>query len=267
MNKENQNQNKNNNDGNRSRNASGQYTTLSVSTFVFFTSVYTILKTQTKTKKQEIILFGVYILLILISQFAFSTTYISKKCTTDPTNPQYEFYPVFFHCVLPWSIIFGTIAVLLEVFPGWLMPFSNTFGYLVVRIMGVAELLNKMIKSDFYSSLSEKDNGLKKLSNAIQEIKYKDKSLFVNLFTSKNFDENMNIYSKMFDKSNKVQFEEYTEKFRYFVGIKEMISKTLWYVLSGLLATMIANVNLSAWECDHDIKDIDNIKEKISLQT
>ena len=145
------------------------------------------------------------------------------------------------------------------------MPFSNTFGYLVVRIMGIAELLNKMMKSDFYSSLSEKDNGLKKLSNAIQDIKYKDKSLFVNLFTTKNFDENMDVYSKMFDKTNKIQFGEYTEQFRYFVGIKEMISKTLWYFLSGLLATMIANVNLSSWVCHHDVKDIDKIKENISM--
>lgn len=250
---------------NTDKNHGGQYTTLSVSSFVFFTFVYTVLKTQTKTQKQEILLFSVYILLILISQFAFSTTYISKKCTVDPANPQYEFYPVFFHCILPWTVIFGTIAILLELFPGWLMPFSNTFGYLVVRIMGIAELLNKMMKSDFYSSLSEKDNGLKKLSNAIQDIKYKDKSLFVNLFTSKNFDENMEVYSKMFDKTNKGQFEEYTEKFRYFVGIKEMISKTLWYFLSGLLATMIANVNLSSWVCNHDVKDIDKIKENISM--
>ena len=34
--------------------------------------------------------------------------------------------------VLPWFIVLGALKAALIVFPGWLTPFSNTFGYIFV---------------------------------------------------------------------------------------------------------------------------------------
>ena len=33
--------------------------------------------------------------------------------------------------ILPWFIVLGALKAALIVFPGWLTPFSNTFGYIL----------------------------------------------------------------------------------------------------------------------------------------
>ena len=54
--------------------------------------------------------------------------------------------------LLPWIMIFCLLIILLLVFPGWLIPFSNTFGYGIAKIGGInkifSEILSKNIKTN-----------------------------------------------------------------------------------------------------------------------
>jgi len=37
--------------------------------------------------------------------------------------------------LLPWFLVLGVLKAALVVFPGWLTPFSNTFGYVFVSVV------------------------------------------------------------------------------------------------------------------------------------
>lgn len=240
------------------------YTLHSISSFLFLTFTYSILSTILKSKKQILFLFCAFFVLVLFSQCAFATQAISSKCTTDPNNPHYDFYPVFFHCFLPWFFIFGVIAILLEVFPSWLTPFSNTFGYITVKLMGVSSVIKNLIKSDFYSKAVVNDSGIKALSDAIDDIRDKDDSLFINLFTSRNFDANMETYSKIFNKIDVEAFKVNTDTFRHLVKIKETVSKTIWYMLAGFLSSSITSLKITSWKCKRSLKELTKIDEKMN---
>ena len=47
--------------------------------------------------------------------------------------------------IIPWVFIFGVINLILIIFPGWLSPFANTFGYLAMKIFGLNDLLNSIL--------------------------------------------------------------------------------------------------------------------------
>lgn len=96
-----------------------------------------------------------YIFSVLLSQFYFNMTLISKVCSGN-IKKTYTAMVTF----LPWLLIFGTIVVMLYIFPGWKRPFSNTFGYIVTKIAGINELLFKLLKSPVTG-----DNQMKKNSS------------------------------------------------------------------------------------------------------
>lgn len=238
------------------------YTLHSISSYLFLTFTYSILSTILKSKKHVLYLFCAFFALVIFSQCAFASQVISGKCTTDPNNPHYDFYPVFFHCFLPWFFIFGVIAIMLEGFPASLGPFSNTFGFITVKLMGVSSLIKKLLKSDFYSKATVRDSGIKALSDAIHDIRDKDDSLFINLFTSRNFDANMETYDNMFNKSDMNIFRANVESFRHLVKIKETVSKTIWYILAGFLSSSITSLKLTSWKCKRSLKELTKLNDK-----
>jgi hypothetical protein len=40
-----------------------------------------------------------------------------------------------FVTLIPWLMLFGVLHLFLMIFPGWMAPFANTFGYLVAKLM------------------------------------------------------------------------------------------------------------------------------------
>jgi len=50
--------------------------------------------------------------------------------------------------LLPWIIIFFSLFIILKIFPGWITPFSNTVGYLVISILGVETTLTNILNSN-----------------------------------------------------------------------------------------------------------------------
>ena len=65
-------------------------------------------------------------------------------------------------------------------FPGWLIPFSNTFGYGIAKLGGLNNLLNKILKP-------QDATGNPKLTKALADI-YTDRSLLINEIGISNFD-------------------------------------------------------------------------------
>ena len=177
-------------------------------------------------------LFGAYVLIIIIGQFFINLNLTAQMCHKA------QGYQTLTITVVPWMVIFGVFNLLLSFFPGWLKPFSNTFGYFVANWFD--------LKDTFIDSLKKKSDKFAKI--------YEDPQLMINelpfdleQFTS--VIKQLDIFQNDNDKLNSLY---------NFILIKYMISEYIWYVLIGLLITTISYnciINLTCSESAESMKE------------
>jgi hypothetical protein len=191
----------------------------------------------------------VYYILVIGTQILMG--YFTSKDTCG--TPQIS--EIFIWSLLPWFIIFIGFGLILEIMPSWKQPFSNTFGYLVTRLMGIKELLNKILKSNYTS----KNQSL----NKIMEDIYEDNSLLINKFTPDNFDFTINNLKQIF---NTKQLSLFKNEFKQLVLVKDMISEFIWYIMIGILTSSMSSMGLLSSHCKKSVKQIENEVNKYKEQ-
>ena len=134
--------------------------------------------------------------------------------------------------IFPWVFIFGILVILLKIFPNWLSPFSNTFGYLFTYITGVNEFLMEILKSKSTNS-----------NSAIEKI-YENKSLLINSITLENISD---WWKKMSDKNSGIlksnmgnEQSDNFKKLEKFIRLKTNVAEFIWYILTGILVTSVS---------------------------
>jgi hypothetical protein len=177
----------------------------------------------------------VYIVLIFGAQLFANIAITSSVCKGTPQT-----VPAIMYTVVPNILIFGTLVVLLNIYPGWRAPFSNTFGYFVVYLMGVNNALTSLLKLEG--------------SRLINKI-CSDKSILINEITPLNFKpflERMSsdgLLVKGYD-----TIPAYKTLWTY-VGLKNNISDYLWYMLTGALVITTTYNALLDIKCSISVKD------------
>ena len=84
-------------------------------------------------------------LVVIVSQLILNLSSIKELCK----NTALATMPLAIKVtILPWLLIFGLLYVLLETFPDWKAPFSNTIGYFVVNIAGIKSSLEALLPSE-----------------------------------------------------------------------------------------------------------------------
>ena len=131
--------------------------------------------------------------------------------------------------LFPWLIIFGLINILLKIFPGWLQPFSNTFGYGIAKIAG----LSKVTKQLFKEKVDAGDPEMKKVQSLLSNI-YGDQSLLINEITPQNFGDFWKRLTPLFNNEAK-NGSELKDKLFTLVRLKTLVSEYMWYMLTGAL--------------------------------
>lgn len=222
--------------------------------FFILTSLFFFIKIFLKNdKKMIIILTIVYFLILLVSQFFVNTSISNHLCGT----PQYT--TVLIVTIIPWAIMLGSIKVLLTVFPGWLSPFSNTFGYIVTKIFGINTILKNILSSNFDNAEGEKVD-VKIAAEALEHI-YADKSLLINEITQENF----NIFWERMTKARLFKSnisDELKESLRNMVILKDSVSEYIWYILTGGLVTSVSYSYMVNSECVKSVKELEkNVNE------
>ena len=229
--------------------------------FFIITAIYCIISILITTGNtvQKAIMKGGYILCVIIGEFFINLNLTATMCGV------YQWQSALFITVIPWLLIFGVLQAFLIIFPGWLSPFSNTFGYLVVKLMGLPQLMKEIAVTDTPND-----------STAFQAIRdlIHDPSLLINQFSSEESvdkrDEKDNIIKDA--KTGKaVQKREIFEsawknlqksgiikpggapeselektnivnqgKFYKYVEMKNTIAETVWSLLTGMLVTSVS---------------------------
>jgi len=188
----------------------------------------------------------IYYALILTTQLTF--VYLTSKSLCG--TPQLK--SIFLWGFIPWIFIFLVINVIIKIAPGWKSPFSNTFGYGIISLMGIKDTMNNLLKSNFKSS----NPGL----NKIAEKMYQDQSLLVNEITPVNFELAIKRISPLLD-SNKPGYSTHLDRLKHLVRLKDEVSRGIWYILSGLLTISVSNMGIASVKC---IKTSKQIKDDVA---
>lgn len=185
---------------------------------------------------------GIYILLLVVGEFFINLQLTDAMCGSK------QYPTALFITLIPWVIIFGLLNVVLMQFPGWLAPFSNTFGYGVAKLAGLTSFFNDILKTKI--DLGETSGK----ANEILEHIYADKSLLINEITTDNIDRfwtNMKIIFKP---------NSYTEENKAtllnFIKLKNIVAEYTWYLLTGTLVTSVSYNYVVNNGCTQSVKEM-----------
>lgn len=218
------------------------------STFYFFLIILilTIIKQYTIGSGSDISWALIYLITTLMSQYIFNLYLTINMCGSI------QYMLAFYSTFIPWTVIFGTLQAILLLIPGWLRPFSNTFGYVAARLFGPEETIKNIFESPANAS------GNVETLNHI----YNDPSQIINeLPTNKE-----NLYKKLNEmkeskliKSSVMINEQNTDinNLLYILYLKDNISVFVWYILTGITVINISKGYLLNSNCEQNIAQME----------
>jgi hypothetical protein len=198
-----------------------------------------------------------FFLVLLIGEYFINLAMSKDICGFDQAQT------ALWATVLPWFLVLGALKAALVVFPGWLSPFSNTFGYIFVSVVtDLKDVFNNILTPQFdldpKSAVSKQQTGgagsagtesstdipkddianKRDIGRALEQI-YTDQSILLNELNLDNLDRFWDSFkeSRLIRPSAKV---EDLDKIRSFLRIKDIIGEFVWLVLCGLLVVSIS---------------------------
>ena len=221
--------------------------------FIVITIIYFIIKITSKSDQSIKIWTFIYFLLVIVGE------YFINLSTTNVLCGSAQYTTAIYVTIIPWVIIFGLLNLMIKMFPGWLSPFSNTFGYFAAKLAGIDKLIKEILVPKIPVNTPDDE-----LRNEALGYMYSNPTLIVNKITETNFD---SFWDKMatngtsdlapgvkFLKSN---IEQYKEKFRGYIKLKDTVSVFIWYLLTGGLVTSVSYNYIVNAGCKQSASDIE----------
>lgn len=206
--------------------------------FMLITVIYIILDYTTMSKRTEDpkskMKQGLTYALIYCSALIVIELFVNLSLTSEVCGSA-QWGSAVFATIFPWGLIFGSVMLLLNMFPGWLVPFSNTFGYLIAVLGGVNGVVSEILLPRPHDS----SKGANSATQAALAHIYGNKSLMVNEITSSSFN-SFWIGMKSLMKQNAFESVRLKDELYKLVVMKESAAKFLWYVLAGGLVTSVS---------------------------
>jgi hypothetical protein len=216
----------------------------SIISFLILTIVYFIIEYVTKEKHSKIAA-ATYAVLLIGIQFAVNLS-LTKELCGEP-----HLKTALIYTTIPWMLLFGILNIILIIFPGWLRPFSNTFGYFIVKALGKGDVLNSILKKT--SDVSDVSGDLK---NTLQQI-YDNPFMLINEIPNPDdgIDQFVNQLSDM-RYSNEIP-DDTKDELRQVVRLKLIISKLIWFLLTGLLTISTSYNYIVQSKCSSSIEEME----------
>jgi hypothetical protein len=207
-------------------------------TTLFFIIKYNIEETSILTATVS------YILLIAIGEFCINLSLTNEMCG------EAQWGTAFSITLVPWLIVFGLLNLMLNLFPGWKTPFSNTFGYGMALMGGLTPLMKQIFKDPADIPSSEDA----KAKQTIQYI-YHDQSLLINEI-GQGRDKFNEFWDSMISvmKSTAKEDPALKKQLESIVNSKYITAEYIWYMLAGTLVTSISYNYLVNIGCDSSAK-------------
>jgi hypothetical protein len=221
-------------------------------------------------------LFISYLCFVILGQFFVNIDITKSVCGES------NFGVAVLASTIPWILVLGSMIVLLSVFPGWLIPFSNTIGFIIVAASGVGALFNEILVPEI--SPDSASSGNKKMYVLLEKI-YNNKSLLINELSRPNlpnFWENMkkadiidknageinlSLYNPDLDKElyDGKKYENFTKLFN-FIKMKDEVATYIWFVLTGTLVCSISYNYIQNLGCYKSVEQMKKTHEEYLQQ-
>lgn len=194
-----------------------------------------------------------YILILVIGMYTINLGISQQICGSQ----QVDYNSVFFSTFLPWILVFGILYFILEIFNGWVRPFSNTIGYFIVSFIGLESTIKKMLKYDEPSvkkAIEKIENNMSDFINEFDET-HTEYTEFIKKLQA----ENITTSSAL--NLNKIGENE-IHLFKL-INMKHMIGKVIWYFLAGTIISAISYNNIINQQCERSIQEISRRTENL----
>lgn len=236
-------------------------TLMSLGIFILITLIFFSIRSYLIKGSSRLVTNFVYFGIVVLSQYITNLNAMHIMCN------HWQYGLVFFITIIPWVLVFGVISLILTMMPSWLIPFSNTFGYLFAKMSGLSELMKKIMIDP--NSVKSKNNDITENQRKIIETLYfinKDPSIIINEFTcfgnsnetdsagkkiikcSGNFDTIYNDLSGIIFKQDNAPEDK--EAFKNMIEFKETVAEAIWYILFGTYTIMITNMSIVNSGCN-----------------
>lgn len=246
--------------------------------FFIITLAYTIIN-QVSSGKSFIWLI-IYLLVVLASQYYINLQLSKAICGSEQHST------VFTNTFLPWLLILCTTAIFIKIFPGWLRAFSNTLGYTAAKFAGV----DKLCKQIFIDNSNISGNTDRKIVENIENI-YNNPGQMINDI---DLDETVEVEQVLKDSdgnpklnndgtqktikknvwgfwmrmkhaklvnndilNNQDISDEFEEKLKKIVKLKDNVATFFWFLLSGILGIVVSENFILGSTCSRSIEDLE----------
>lgn len=211
---------------------------------------------------------AIYFLLIVIVQFAVNTSIISSTCGGNITE-NVGAAGVF--TVLPWTLIFGVLMIVLTIYPSFKSAFSDVVGYYWVSSSANQIINELLISPDIQKKINgdqvarpEQKQALQSAADAIIKI-CGNNSILINQIVPSNFDSYWKILNPLMKEKYQTDSPETAEiknKFFELVVSRDNVGEALWFIYTGLLLTSIVQLKITSKGCVNNPKVMEQNYQK-----
>ena len=225
---------------------------------------------------------AIYFLLVMVIQFMVNASIITSTCGGSITENLGSSGVFTF---IPWTLIFGVIAVILTIYPGFKSAFSDVIGYYWVYGSAnkvITELLiNRDVEKSLKESLPTETNTqlpptggqkggaiskqqLEEAADTIVKI-CGNTSVLINQIVPSNFNEYWRILTPLMKEKYQNDGPEATQKKKELfelVVTRDNVGEAMWYIYTGLLLTSLVQLKMTTQGCSSNPQTMEKNYQK-----
>lgn len=242
--------------------SSSSYLNLAIfllSTFFYYLAIkptftYDIFKDTTLTEaynQQNFMCLGIYLLLIVVSQFIVNISIIAGKCGGSMSE---NMGTAGIYTFIPWILIFGITIAILIIYPGFKTAFSDVIGYYYVSSSAnkiLSDLLIDTKIQPLIDNSTDNKESLQTAADAIIKI-FGNSSLLINQITPPQFNKYWSILNPLMKPIYQTESGETdTIKKRLFdlVVTRDNVGEIMWFLYAGIIVVSLIQLKISSSAC------------------
>ena len=225
-------------------------------------------KQMTEYTRNNYMFLAIYLLLVMVIQFVANASIITSTCGGSITE---NMGAAGLYTFLPWTLIFGVLAVVLTIYPGFKSAFSDVIGYFYVSSTANKILTELLIDKDVQNKLDadltlseEQKKAMASAADTIIKI-CGNTSILINQIVPSNFNEYWNILTPLRKKEYQTdtpQALEMKSKLFDLVVTRDNVGEAMWYIYTGLLLTSIVQLKITTRGCNNNPKTMEKNYQK-----
>jgi hypothetical protein len=228
---------------------------------------------------------AIYFLLVMVIQFMVNASIITSTCGGSITENLGSSGVFTF---IPWTLIFGVIAVILTIYPGFKSAFSDVIGYYWVYGSANKVITELLINRDVEKSLKENQNieikpvppplpptgGQKGGAISKEQVEEAadtivkicgNTSVLINQIVPSNFNEYWRILTPLMKEKYQNDGPEATKKKQELfelVVTRDNVGEAMWYIYTGLLLTSLVQLKMTTQGCSSNPQTMEKNYQK-----